>query len=369
MARPRILINAVSVTAGGGRAYIRNLLRELADDDRGYDFSVLCEADHLSEDEACGLPRLILTLPGKKSAARNVMRLLYEEAVLPLRASRFDLLYCIADLAPAWCPVPTVVALRNLNIYDRRFFNNLRVRTLERLVRAGLRRARRVVFPTRAAADLIRQRIAIPEERVRVVPHGIASTAFEAGVQSPAPGTRYLFLPAAVEPHKNILTLVEATPLLEDPNLEVWIAGTTHDYPGYVGSVERRIAELSLESRVRLLGPVPYQSILSYYRGAVAMVFPSLLESFGHPLLEAMLAETPLIVGDIASLREVAGDVACYFDPNDPAALAAAVGSVLRDPEATAARVELGRARAKQFSWKRSTDLLCGVFGEALSAR
>lgn len=367
MSHPRILINAVSVTAGGGRAYIRNLLREIADDDRGYDFSVLCAADQLSEQEACGLPRITLDLLGK-SAVRSVLRLLYEETGLPFRARRFDLLYCIADVAPAWSPVPTVVALRNLNIYDRRFFNNSRFKTLERLVRIGLRRARRVVVPTRAAADLIRQRITIPEERVRVVPHGIARGVFEAVAQATAPDARYLFLPSAVEDHKNVLALVEAVPLLEDPDLEVWIAGTTDVCPEYVRLVQRRIEELSLGARVRLLGPVPYEHILHYHRGAVAMVFPSLLESFGHPLLEAMLAETPVIASDIGSLREVAGDVACYFDPNDPAALATAVDGALRDAAGTRARVEFGRARAAEFSWKRSTDLLCDVFGEALSS-
>jgi len=74
-----------------------------------------------------------------------------------------------------------------------------------------------------------------------------------------------------------------------------------------------------------------------------------------------------VIASDIASLREVAGEVACYFDPDDPAALAAAVDNTFRDSAGTQARVELGRARAAKFSWKHSTDLLCDVFGEALS--
>lgn len=354
------------MTAGGGRSYIRNLLREIADDDRGYDFTVLCPASQLSEQETCGLPRLTLDLMGK-AGLRSALRLLYEETGLPFRARGFDLLYCLADVAPAWSPVPTVVALRNLNIYDRRFFNNARFMALERLVRIGLRRARRVVVPTRAAADLIRQRITIPEERLRVVPHGIASGVFDAAPPPAAANARYLFLPSAVEDHKNVLALVEAVPLLEDPDLEVWIAGTTDVCEDYVRAVRQRIEELSLGARVRLLGPVPYEHILHYHRGAAAMVFPSLLESFGHPLLEAMLAETPVIASDIASLREVAGEVACYFDPDDPAALAAAVDNTFRDSAGTQARVELGRARAAKFSWKHSTDLLCDVFGEALS--
>jgi glycosyltransferase involved in cell wall biosynthesis len=70
---------------------------------------------------------------------------------------------------------------------------------------------------------------------------------------------------------------------------------------------------------------LPRREIFSYYRGAVALVFPSLLETFGHPLLEAMLAETPIVVSDIPTCREVGADVPLYFDSHDPVALAEAV--------------------------------------------
>jgi glycosyltransferase involved in cell wall biosynthesis len=62
------------------------------------------------------------------------------------------------------------------------------------------------------------------------------------------------------------------------------------------------------------------------------LVFPSLLETFGHPLLEAMVARTPIVVSDIPAFRDVAGDTAVYFDPRDPKALARAVDSLLSDP-------------------------------------
>jgi glycosyltransferase involved in cell wall biosynthesis len=95
-------------------------------------------------------------------------------------------------------------------------------------------------------------------------------------------------------------------------------------------------------------------------------VFPSFLESFGHPLLEAMLAGTPIVAADIASFREVAGDAALYFPPDDAAALARAVERLRAEPEATRARVERGRALAQGYSWQRSVDRLCEVFHEVL---
>jgi glycosyltransferase involved in cell wall biosynthesis len=117
---------------------------------------------------------------------------------------------------------------------------------------------------------------------------------------------------------------------------------------------------------VRFLGVIPYRSILHYYQGAVALAFPSLLETFGHPMLEAMLAGTPIVAADIPALREIAGDIALYFPPDDPIELAHAVDEVRAEPDAAKARVARGRARAAAFSWRTSVDRLCNVFDEVL---
>ena len=113
---------------------------------------------------------------------------------------------------------------------------------------------------------------------------------------------------------------------------------------------------------MRFLGPVPYAEILHYYRGAVALAFTSHLETFGQPMLEAMLAETPIIAADIPTFREIAGDIALYFPPDDSVQLARAVDEVCHERDAAKERVARGRARAAEFSWKRSVDALCEVF-------
>jgi hypothetical protein len=163
VSRRRVLFNALSLTHGGGRSYVVNLLRELDRDSRGFEISVLAASGQLSAAETGSLHVMNVRLPSPGTARRIAFRVLYEESVLPLRAARFDLLYCLADLAPAAGLVPTVVQLQNLNIYDRRFYDTPRLRILERMVRMGLRRASRVVFPSRAAADLITRRITDPK--------------------------------------------------------------------------------------------------------------------------------------------------------------------------------------------------------------
>ncbi len=367
--RPRVLINALSLTLGGGRSYIQNVLRELGRDPRDLEFTVLAAEGQLSETEAAGIPLATRRLAGKKSWSRTLLRVLYEETILPVRARSFDLLYCVADLSPAVASTPTVVALRNLNIYDRRFYDDARTRTLYRCVRLGLRRCRRIICPSRAAAERIALSLGIPLERITVVPHGIAAEAFAARADPPPAAAPYLFLSAAVERHKNIGAAIEGLCLQSDPRLELWIAGTDQTDPACAAELRDRAARLGLGERVRFLGVVPYREILSYYRGATAFVFPSLIETFGHPLLEAMLAGAPILAADIPVFRELAEGVALFFPPRDAAALAREIDRVRAEPEASRARVERGRERAAAFSWRRSVDLLCEVLTKALEAR
>jgi glycosyltransferase involved in cell wall biosynthesis len=290
---------------------------------------------------------------------------LYEELALPLRAGRFDLLYCVADVCPPVAPVPVVVLMRNLNIYDRRFYAGARTRTLFWLARIGAPRARFAVFPSQAAADAIRRSVPLRDERVAVVPYGVSEASFvEADpVEAEAP---YLFLPAAPERHKNLGTLIESLRYVGDPRLELWIAGSSLLDPAHCRELEELAARLGLGERVRFLGPVPYAELTAYYRGAAAFVFPSLLETFGHPLLEAMLARTPVVASDIPTFREIAGDTALYFPPLDPKALAAQIDAVRADPAATQERVVRALERALGFSWERSVDGICEVFERAL---
>jgi glycosyltransferase involved in cell wall biosynthesis len=367
MSAPRVLVNAISLAeGGGGRNYLLNLLRELDRDPRGYAFSVVVPAGQLPA-EAAGRHEIIeVSLPGR---ARMVFRGLFEQVLLPLRARRFDLLYCLADMLPLRATTPTVVALRNLNIYDRSYYDDARTRALFRFVKRGVRGASAVICPSAAAADAMAPILALPRERFTVVPHGVSTQAFEGHIEPAEHSAPYLFLPARIERHKNFEVLFGALRMQSDPRLEVWIAGSDRLDPPFAELVQGLVKDLGLDSRVRFLGDVPYAEILRYYKGAEALVFPSLLESFGHPLLEAMLAETPIVASDLPASREVAGDAALFFPPRDAQALADAIDRLRAEPEETRARVERGRERAADFSWRRSMDRLCEVFDAVLSAR
>lgn len=361
----RVLINGISLWEGGSsRNYYTNILRELDYDPRGFEFTVIAPRGQLSESERGRHHLIEVDLPRN---FRTLARVIYEEALLPIRIRNFDLLYCPADLLPAWSPRPCVVALRNLNIYDRRFCDTPRTRALNRLVRLGVRGARAIITPSEAAARGISALLRVPLDRFHVVPHGISPAAFEANVAPAASARPFLFYPANLERHKNFELVFESLRRLSNPDVEFWIAGSDRQEPEYANELRRRTQELGIAHRVRFLGHVPYRHILSYYRGAAALVFPSRLETFGHPMLEAMLAETPIVSCDLPVFHELADGVALFAPHDDPAQFASAIEKTLSDVAATRVRVKEGRHRAQEFTWSHSVDRLCEVFEGAMT--
>ncbi|MCG8588002.1 MAG: glycosyltransferase family 4 protein, partial [Proteobacteria bacterium] len=299
---------------------------------------------------------------------RMARRLGYEQTRLPRLARDFDLLVCIADMFPGLHRGVGVVFVNTLRIYDLRYYGDLRLRTLDVMARIGFRRADRILFPTAAAVDEVVKRTALPRHRLRVVPYGVSLDSFS-GARPLETDTRYLLLPAALERHKNIETAIRAIAATRDSKLQLWIVGGDSTDPEHARELVRLAHRIGVADRVRFLGGVPHAEMASYFKGALALVFPSFIETFGFPLLEAMAAGTPIVASDIPVFREVAGEAAVYFPASDPEALAREVERVAQGGADVSARVEHGRERAQVFSWRRSVDELCLCFADVLGAR
>jgi glycosyltransferase involved in cell wall biosynthesis len=134
------------------------------------------------------------------------------------------------------------------------------------------------------------------------------------------------------------------------------------------GDADARAAAERLAPRVQLLGAVPQELLQRYVSHAEAVVQPSLYEGFGLPPLEAMAAGCPAIVSRAASLPEVCGDAALYFDPLDSGSIAEAVLQLLHQPELRATLRRRGLERARQFTWDRSAAAVLTVLERLLAA-
>jgi glycosyltransferase involved in cell wall biosynthesis len=168
------------------------------------------------------------------------------------------------------------------------------------------------------------------------------------------PPGKYLFFPAHTWHHKNHKTAVEALRVLRDRGVSLTLvcSGGAREAQG---ALDRQIAEANLNGSVRFLGYVPRADVPALYRGAAALVFPSLFEGFGMPVLEAMASGCPVVCSDTTSLPEIAGDAACLVDPRDADAIAAAVARLVGDAELRASAVLRGLRQAATFSWRRHT--------------
>jgi len=151
--------------------------------------------------------------------------------------------------------------------------------------------------------------------------------------------------------HKNLHRLITAFASLKNyQDYELWIAGSSDRR--FTPDLQAQVKELGISNLVKFLDYVTYEQLPEMIRGATALVFPSLWEGFGLPVLEAMACGTPVITSNISSLPEVAGDAGILIDPYNIRAIADAMRTIGESPSLRSQLRNLGLARAKQFSWE-----------------
>jgi glycosyltransferase involved in cell wall biosynthesis len=185
---------------------------------------------------------------------------------------------------------------------------------------------------------------------------------------SPSPHPRpYLLYVGNVKPHKNLSRLLQAfEQLASRVACDLLILGKNE---GFLSEdANARAAAERLAPRVQLLGTLPQDLLKRYVTHAEALLQPSLYEGFGLPPLEAMAAGCPTIVSRTASLPEVCGDAALYFDPLDARSIAEAVLRLLHQPELSETLRCRGLERARHFTWDRSAAAVLAVLERLLAA-
>ena len=339
------MLTLVSGRKDGGATYARQLVRALGS-------SATVEATAFVSQGAAGFSadvneRVVRGVTGGASTRR--IRTLAEAGLIRRAAIRraqasFDVVHAPFTIAipPAPSGVPLVQTMFDLQHLDLpQFFSRAQLMYRKYFYERTARKAAAVITISEFSKDRIIHHLGVPHERVFVAHLGVDTSAF-----TPYLGERenFLLYPATAGGHKNHARLIAGVGILRkrDPTLRLVLTG------GALGLLG------TLPDWVEARGLVPVEELRSLYGSARALVFPSLYEGFGLPLLEAMAAGCPVVSSNAGSLPEICGDAAVLFDPHDPSDLARAVTEAVGR---SADLQRLGLERVGQFSWERCTEV------------
>jgi len=305
-------------------------------------------------------------------SGRFGVRSLWMQFVLPfiLRRLRPDLVHFTNYLAPLACPVPYVVSVHDMSMTLLPGYHTAKKRLLtSTLVPAVARGARMVLTPSESTRRDVVRLLGLDPGRVRVVPYahgplfrpvdeGPLRLASAYGIEPP-----YFLYVGTLEPRKNLARALRA------------FMSVAPSLPGHrfllVGQQGWKCADVLKEAqasggRVVLPGYVEEPDLPLLFAHATALVYPSLYEGFGLPVVEAMACGTPVITSRGSSLQEVAGGAALLVDPLDEADIARALEAVATDAALAASLRARGLERACAFSWTRTARETAEAYRDAL---
>lgn len=374
--RPCVGINAhlLSGEAGYRRAgihqYIFQVLRHLPQGEGDPDYLVFTNQGDVTAGKA-GMTAVSTRL----NTSSRLRRILWEQFIWPLQARRHgvDLLHSMAFVTPLLSRRTAVVTIYDLSFmhYPKQFPASQR-RYLTTMTRQSCRRARRIIAISQSSRQDVHQFFNVPPDRIDVVLPGVDE------VYRPLPEEtvrtfrrekglgRFILHVGTLQPRKNIPVLLNAFANLPPSDLKLALVGGK----GWLyEEIFTQVKKLSIEERVLFTGYVPDAELPLWYNAAELLVFPSVYEGFGMPVVEAMACGTPVIASNASSLPEAAGEAGLLFAPDNAAELTDRITAVRQDPTLRAKLKEWGLQQARNFSWDRAGRETAVVYRRALQGR
>ena len=307
------------------------------------------------------LPHCLVSGGGRGGAPQRLQRLLWSQFHLPRLAQRHHASLIFTPAPEGYLgtqAVPQVVMvhdLRPLSHPDR----DLQTLYFQTWVPALLKHCIHIITNSRFTAQEIERHIQIPASRISVIPLGIDHDVFV--VSEPATPSipdlgPYLLHVGQAYPHKNLSRLIRVFGRLANqyPELRLLLVGKP--LPSQTSVLHDLVRALGLVNRVVFMPYCSADQLPNLYRRALALVYPSLWEGFGLPILEAMACGTPVVSSSGSAIEEVAGDSALLVNPLNEDELFAAVEAVLREPRLRDHLSLKGLERAALFNWSTTAE-------------
>ncbi len=287
-----------------------------------------------------------------------------------------DVWFTTGHVAPLSRKVPRLAMIHDLiPLRHPEYGGTAQAAFLRVQLRLTCRVAERLITNSQATKRDIVELAGIEPERIVVAPlgPGNAITPIDPARIDRAklaalgvPEGPFLFSLCTLEPRKNLDRLVEALAIVRRElglgDLKLVVGGAR----GWKeGAVFERLRALGLENAVTFLGYVPDEALAGIFALCAAFVYPSLIEGFGMPVLEAMMAGAPVLTSAGGAMEEVAGDAAAgYFDPTSTEAIAATIAAFFGSSTPRAKWTALSQARAAESTWRRTAAITRAAMAE-----
>lgn len=345
-------------TKTGVEWYGAHIIRELAKLDsknhyRLYSWEPL-------RDELAGLPDNFqsIVIPAKHLWSHTALS-------SELRQNQIDRLFIPSHIVPRVHPENTTVTIHDLGYrHFRQNYSYYHYLSLQLGTRLSARWARNIITPSRTVAQDVRTTFGIPTQRIKVIPNGVDAGIFKTMSGRDVMDTLkhyhvkdpYILFLGRLEVRKNVMRVIEAFYRLKDSGLfggQLVLVGD----PG-VGyeDIRQMISKQRTPGDIIHTGYVPEGERAALTLGSRALVFPSLFEGFGIPILEAFAAGTPVLTSRYGATAEVAGDAASLVDPEDVDDIHRGMERLLDDEPYAHTLIEAGKKRVQDYSWRRTAE-------------
>ena len=304
------------------------------------------------------------------------MRVLYENSLLQLLAKqhRLDVMHRFANTSALVASTKTVVTVHDLQVFDNPESFSLVWRLyMKTMIARTARRADMLAPVSNKTASDIKRLFRVEDRRISVLPNPLSSVFKRANNRETEsfkscynlPSEFWLYV-SHYYPHKNHRRLFEAYSKLRAQRQSVWPLVLRGEKNGADAEIDHIISEYGISGSVIWLPRLSAEELPVLYSCATCLVFPSLYEGAGIPVMEAMACECPVAASDIAAIREFAGDAAVLFDPTDAQSIADAMARVASDAGLRGDCALRGKERARELSAELVVDKLCKVYDEVV---
>lgn len=290
---------------------------------------------------------------------------LWTKIALPLflfsNKKKIDLFFSPTHYLPFFSPVKRIVTIFDLSfLHFPEMFLKKDLWQLTNWTKFSVQNADHIITISDFSKKDIISQYRIDKDKITAAYPGYNEKIFKPVAAKQA---SYIIYIGTIQPRKNLVRLIEAVSRIDNLNLK--IVGKTRG-EGKEGWMYQEILDapksFGIEDRVKFLGFVPTERLPYLISGSQALIQPSLWEGFGIPVVEAMACGVPVLVSNVSSLPEVAGDAGITFDPYSVDQIEQAIRTIISDKKLQQKYSKLGLERAKQFSWDKMAKTILRVF-------